>query len=97
MDINKNNSSLTHTYYDTSNQKDKITFWKNPNKKIFYDSTVSFPIFKNKNSYTELVVYPNFPKCNLKFNLEFYNELGKCIKILKSVWSLILKSENQSI
>ena len=85
MDINKNNSSLTHTYYDTSNQKDKITFWKNPNKKIFYDSTVSFPIFKNKNSYTELVVYPNFPKCNLKFNLEFYNELGKCIKILKSV------------
>ena len=72
IEDNKHNASLTHTYYDTSNQKDNKTFWKNPNKKIFHDSTVSFPIFKDKDSYTEFVVYPNFPKCNLKFNLKHY-------------------------
>ena len=79
------NSSLTHTYYDTSKQKDKNAFWPNPNKNIFYDSSVSFPLFKNKKSYTELVVYPNFPKCNVKFNLEIYNNTGIKIKKLNSV------------
>ena len=88
IEDNKHNSSLTHTYYDTSNQRDNKTFWKNPNKKIFHDSTVSFPIFKDKDSYTEFVVYPNFPKCNLKFNLELFNELGKCIKSFRSLLNI---------
>lgn len=85
LETNENNSSLTHTYYDTSSQKDKYTFWKNPNKKIFYDSTVSFPLFKNKQSYTQLVVYPNFPKCKIKFDIEIYNKLGEQIKSAKSI------------
>ena len=51
MEINKKITSLTHTYYDTSKEKDKNAFWKNPDKKIFFDSTVSFPLFKNKKSY----------------------------------------------
>ena len=42
-------------------------------------------LFKNKKSYTELVVYPNFPKCNVKFNLEIYNNTGIKIKKLNSV------------
>ena len=89
-EINSNNSSLTHTYYDTSKQKDKNTYWPNPDKKIFYDSTVSFPLFKNKKSYTELVVYPNFPKTKMKFNLEILNEKGSMLKKISSV--LVLKN-----
>ena len=85
IEHNQNNSSLTHTYYDTSSQKNKNTFWKNPNSKIFYDSTVSFPLIKDENSYTELVIYPNFPKCKIGFDIEIYNNLGKKVKKLKSV------------
>ena len=81
----KINSSLTHTYYDTSNQKNKDTFWKNPDKNKFFDSSVSFPLLKHKKSYTELVIYPNFPKSNLNFDLEIYNNTGKLINKLKSI------------
>ncbi len=91
MERNNYNSSLTHTYYDTSKLKDKNTFWANPNKKIFYDSSVSFPLFKNKNSYTELVVYPNFQKCNIKFYLEIFDNEGFKINKKISVLSLLDK------
>ena len=94
IETNNNNSSLTHTYYDTSKQKNKDTFWPNPKKKIFYDSSVSFPLFKNKKSYTELVIYPNFPKCNIKFGLEIFDNNGLKIKKIKSVLKIIKKIEN---
>lgn len=88
IEYNNNNSSLTHTYYDTSNQKNKSTFWLNPDTKVFYDSSVSFPLFKNKNSYTELVIYPNFPKCNISFDIEIFNSNGKEIKKIPSILKL---------
>lgn len=91
IERNYHNSSLTHTYYDTSNLKDKNTFWPNPNKKIFYDSSVSFPLFKNKKSYTELVIYPNFQKCNIKFNLKIFTSKGLKIKEINSILNLSTK------
>lgn len=91
IEKNNHNSSLTHTYYDTSNLKDKNTFWPNPNKKIFYDSSVSFPLFKNKKSYTELVIYPNFQKCYIKFNLEIFTSKGLKINKINSVLNLSKK------
>lgn len=93
IEINNKNSSLTHTYYDTSKLKNKNTYWTNPDKKIFYDSSVSFPLFKNKKSYTELVVYPNFPKCKIKFNLEIFNEDGFKLKKINSILNLRSKIE----
>ncbi len=87
----KINSTLTHTYYDTSNQKNKDTYWKNPDVKKFYDSSVSFPLLKEKNSYSELVIYPNFPKTNLKFDIEILSENGKIIKKIKSI--LVIKKK----
>ena len=91
IEKSKINSSLTHTYYDTSLQKNKEAFWKNPDKNKFFDSSVSFPLFKDKKSYTELVIYPNFPKWKLKFDLEIYSNEGKLVKYVKSI--LILKGK----
>tara|TARA_B100001123_G_scaffold444954_1_gene595189 strand:- start:327 stop:1904 length:1578 start_codon:yes stop_codon:yes gene_type:complete len=88
--INKSKSktSLTHTYYDTSKLKNKFSFWKNPNTKQFYDSSVSFPLFYKNNSYTEFAIYPNFPKSNLSFDLEIYDADGKLNGIVKSFYKL---------
>ena len=79
------NSTLTHTYYDTSNESGSNTFWNNPKKQIFFDSTVSFPLFKEKKSYTELVVYPNFPKWKLSFDIEIFNKNGILINKIKNI------------
>tara|TARA_B100002051_G_C16737985_1_gene642448 strand:- start:741 stop:2318 length:1578 start_codon:yes stop_codon:yes gene_type:complete len=88
IENSKNNSTLTHTYYDTSKQNDNTTFWINPNTNKFFDSSVSFPLFKDKNTYTELVVYPNFPKWKLSFDLEIYSKMGKLKKKIKSVFKI---------
>ncbi len=88
------NSTLTHSYYDTSNQSNLNTFWKNPNIKKFFDSSVSFPLFKEKKSYTELVVYPNFPKWKLNFDLEIYDCYGKLNKKIKKVLKINKKLIN---
>ena len=94
IEKSKINSTLTHTYYDTSNQINKDTYWKNPVVKKFYDSSVSFPLLKEKNSYTELVIYPNFPKTNLKFDIEILTGNGKIIKKIKLIL-MIKKNLNQ--
>ncbi len=83
LNINKKKdmTSLTHSYYDTSNLKDKYNFWKNPNKKIYSDAVLSVPLFKNY--ITELVIYPIMSLENsINLDLEIYNkkELIKKVK-----------------
>ena len=42
LDVNNKFSILTHSYYDLSDSKNrKIDLWKNPDKKIFFDSSTS--------------------------------------------------------
>ena len=86
MNIKKTVTSLTHTYYDQSSLKN--AYWKNPSTKKLYDSVVTFPIFYKKNYKTELAVYPIYPKTKLTFNLEMYNESGKCLKKQDSIFSI---------
>jgi len=77
-------SSLTHTYYDQSFQKK--AYWKNPDVKNLYDSISTFPVFNKGLNYTELVLYPIYPKSRMKFDLEFYNVEGKCLKKINSIY-----------
>ncbi len=83
----KNDSSITHTYYDLSKKSDKTQYWKNPNSSKYYDSAIAVPIFNKKNLKTELAIYPNFSKIKFDLNLEVYNkkgvEVGKIFKFFK--------------
>lgn len=90
----KSISSLTHTYYDTSFQKAKSTFWKNPSKKVFYDSTIAFPIFKENGFITELAIYPNFPKKKISFDLEIFDASGKILCEIESFLRINKKLDN---
>ena len=90
--MKKDNSifSLTHTYYDTSNNY-KDSFWLNPDKKNLHDSIITFPIFYKKKEYTDLVLYPIYPKSNIKFDLEIYNPNGNCIERVENI--IIIKKK----
>ena len=81
----KSSSSLTHTYYDTST-KTKDSYWINQDAKNLYDSIITFPIFYQKKEYTDLVLYPIYPVSNMKFDLEVYDEAGKCLDKLYSIY-----------
>lgn len=75
-------STLTHSYYDLSNSKNKkIDFWKNPNPKIFFDSSTSFPIYFTDDKFTEFVIYPNFIQKKLSILFELFSSDGENLHI----------------
>ena len=90
----KSISTLTHSYFDTSFQKEKTTFWKNPSKSLFFDSTIAIPIFKDKDFSTELAIYPNFPEKKISLDLEIYDTSGKISGKIKSFLKINKKLEN---
>ena len=82
-------TTLTHTYYDLSNQKNvSLNTWKNPSQTKYLDSSVGVPIYLNGKS-TELAIYPNVFKKNflLKIGLfknnKFYTLYKKKIEKIK--------------
>lgn len=73
----KDMTSLTHSYYDTSNSQESYNFWKNPNKSQYHDAIFSMPIFKEYLSY--LVIYPIISiKKPIILSIEFYDQ-GKFV------------------
>ncbi len=88
MQNDKSNSTLTHTYYDLKESKDKTNYLRNPNKQKYYDSSVAIPLFNDKRFFTELAIYPNFPKCNFNIDLNLYDTKGKLISYIKKIYSI---------
>ncbi len=78
--------TLTHSYYDISNQRNKKKYYLvNPNKKEYDDSVLAFPVFNKFKSYSEVAIYPNFPETRLNISLEIYQSNGRCVGTIKSI------------
>jgi hypothetical protein len=86
--------SLTHTFYDTSEDLSDSAVWKNSNTKEFFDSTISFPISFNYD-FTELVIYPNLVTNKCRISFEFYNEDG--YKVGKSAFTDLIADSQKSV
>ena len=67
--------SLTHSYYDTSDDQNPHSIYKNPDKKNYSDSTVSVPI-DNRFDAIELVVYPILKKKSTNLEFLFFDKKG---------------------
>ena len=85
--FNKNldESLITHTYYDLSKIKNDDQYFLNKDKKNFYDSTASIPLFFKNRFYTELAIYPNLNPSNFDLNLELYDNTGKIISKIANI------------
>jgi len=86
--------SLSHSYYDTSRDFSDLAIWKNPNKKEFFDSAISFPVSCDFD-FTELAIYPNFCPKDFNMSFEFYNEEGR--KIGSSSYIASVKTEKKVV
>ena len=82
------NSSITHTYYDLSNKKDSTQYWNNPDKKLYYNSSIGVPLFRNNGFFTELAIYPNFVKINFELGIEVFDDQGKKICHLPNIFKI---------
>ena len=88
-------TTLSHTYYDISNLKGEEHFWKNPDKKKFYDSIITFPLFFKKNYKTELGIYPIQPIINdVFFDIQVFNSNGYKEHEIKKIFVIKNKIKN---
>ncbi|WP_440677307.1 hypothetical protein [Candidatus Pelagibacter sp. HIMB1587] len=82
LDVNNKFSTLTHSYYDLSDSKNKkIDLWKNPDKKIFFDSSTSVPVYFKNKKFTEFAIYPNFIKKKFSLKFDLFSSEGKNLKL----------------
>jgi hypothetical protein len=84
--------SITHSYYDSSELKDDLSFW-NRKDELFNDSSVSIPLYIINNYYTNIVVYPIFSPSDFTISFSFYDENGNLLKFLKDYF--IIKSSDK--
>lgn len=70
--------SFTHSYYDCSTCNSETDYWNRADD-TFFDSSVYVPIFANDDSYTDLVVYPNFSPSDFTLQIDLYNKKGNKI------------------
>jgi hypothetical protein len=70
--------SLTHSFYDTSNDCTSAALWKNPNVDDYEDSAIVIP-FDAEFPTIELAVYPNFSRSPVKLSFELFASSGQLI------------------
>ena len=68
--------SITHTYYDNSENKNSSDYFENENPKILLDSSIFVPLFLEDNWYTQVKLYPIYTPSNHSINLKFFDEKG---------------------
>ena len=76
MDDNENFVTLTHTFYDTSQNSGEEHYWQNPDQSSYYDSSIFVPYFCGENFKTELAIYPIFAPHEMTFDLTYFDESG---------------------
>jgi hypothetical protein len=85
ISLNKDAISLTHTYYDTSLQTDESAYWENPNRDLFHDSAICFPVFLKKGFYNQLAYYPIYAPQGFKVDFYLYDKNGRLVCEVKSL------------
>lgn len=79
--------SLTHSYYDTSQESPSTAIWKNENVNEYYDAIAFLPIdFSFSN--IELAIYPNYFAIDCKIKFIYFDDTGK--QVAQSKFTAIL-------
>lgn len=80
--------SITHTYYDNSDNTSDSAYWSNENSHIIHDASVFVPLFIEDNWYTQLKIYPIYSPSNHTIDIEFFDQSGRIIKTLENFKSI---------
>ncbi len=79
LETETNSHSITHTFYDNSQNNSKDAYWTNNHQNELYDSTVFIPLLVNDDWYTELKLYPIYSPSKHSISIQFYDSEGKII------------------
>lgn len=71
--------SITHTYYDNSDNNTGSAYWTNENEELLYDSAIYVPLLIEDDWYTQVKLYPIYSPSNHSMTVRFHNMDGEQI------------------
>ncbi|MCH9632724.1 MAG: hypothetical protein S4CHLAM6_10620 [Chlamydiae bacterium] len=71
--------SITHTYYDLSQSKREVDYWKQPNQDWHY-MTLMLPLKEDEKYFSNVYFYPIYSPTEFWIDAEIYNPEGVCLK-----------------
>lgn len=75
--------SITHTYYDNSDNTAESAYWENKNEDIIHDASVFVPLFIEGDFYTHFKLYPIYSPSNHTIDILLLDAQGNTLKTLK--------------
>ena len=88
--------SITHNYYDNSDNISDSAYWENKNPDVIHDASVFVPLFIEDNWYTQLKIYPIYSPSKHTLNIQFFDQSGKVIEKLEN-FKLIVEEFSEFI
>ena len=80
--------SITHTYYDNSQNTSENAYWANDHQELMYDASIFVPLFLEEDFYTQLKLYPIYSPSRHKMSLKFLNEAGETLGFIEDFRSI---------
>lgn len=77
-------ASITHTFYDNSNNTSDSAYWENEHIDMMYDAGIFIPLFLEKDLYTQLKLYPIYSPSEHILHILFFNESGMNLHTLNN-------------
>lgn len=68
--------SITHTFYDNSENKRDVDYFENVDSDVLYDCSIFAPLFIEDNWYTQIKLYPIYSPSNYSIHINFFDENG---------------------
>lgn len=84
-------ASITHTYYDCTDECGDDAFWEKSDPSL-YDSSIFAPVWLGVDFYTEVVFYPIYSPTEYTIHLQFFNLNGE-LKASVNDWKCVKTSE----
>ena len=72
--------SITHTYYDNSDNVSESAYWENENPELIHDAAIFVPLFIEDDWYTHLKLYPIYSPSEHVIHIHFFDENGEILK-----------------
>lgn len=81
IELNLPAMSITHTYYDCSQESKNSDYWNLPEKGC-NPASLMVPVLHDKNHFTNIYFYPIYSPSSLIFDVAFYDMDGKRLEVI---------------
>jgi hypothetical protein len=76
--------SITHSYYDNSDNISDSAYWSNENPGVIHDACIFVPLFIEDDWYTQMKLYPIYSPSEHTIHIQFFDQAGRIIKSVEN-------------